>query len=141
MSSIVEREIQPMRVQIILLGTFAALAVGLASLGIYGVLSYAVTQRTREIGLRMALGAQRDQVLGMVMRRASALLLTGLIAGLAGGWMVSRLMASLLFEVNPGDPVTFGGATLVLAIVALFAAFLPARRAARVDPLVALRYE
>ncbi len=141
MASIVDREVHHQRVQMTLLGTFAALALGLASLGIYGVLAFAVSQRTREIGLRMALGAKRRQVIGLVLARASRLALAGVAIGLAGAWGVGRLMASLLFEVAPTDVTTFVSAPIALTLVALVAAFLPAWRAARVDPMEALRHE
>jgi putative ABC transport system permease protein len=123
----------------VLLGVFAALAMVLAAVGIYGITSYSVAQRTREMGLRMALGAQPGTVLRMVLREAGALAVTGLVAGLVLAFAVTRLMASLLFGVPATDPPTFAGVAAALALVSLFAAYLPGRRATRVDPMVAFR--
>jgi len=125
----------------LLVGSFAALAALLAAIGIYGVLSYAVRQRTREIGIRMSLGASRGRVLGEVLREGMRLALLGLVVGIAGAFAAGRVLASLLHEVKPGDPVIFAATAGLLAAVALIACFLPARRAARLDPMAALRYE
>jgi len=124
-----------------LLGGFGVLALSLAALGIYGVLSYSVSRRTREIGVRMALGAQVTDVLGLVMRQGLGLAAVGLALGAASAMGVSQLMRSFLFEINPLDPLAFGIAVVVLSAVALLACWLPARRAARVDPMEALRNE
>ena len=124
-----------------LLAVFAGLALVLAALGIYGVMSYGVAQRTHEIGVRLALGAQRGQVASMVLSRALLLTLTGLALGLAGAFALGRYLDTLLFEIKPADPVTLAGVTSVLLGVALLAALFPAARATRVDPMVALRYE
>jgi ABC-type antimicrobial peptide transport system permease subunit len=124
-----------------LLVAFAALALLLAAIGTYGVLSYLVSERRQEIGIRMALGAERATLVGMVMKQGLTLALVGLFAGLAGAIAVTRLMQTLLFNVRPADPVTMVVVAAVIASVALLACYVPARRATRVDPLIALRTE
>jgi putative ABC transport system permease protein len=124
-----------------LVGSFAGLAAILAAIGIYGVLSYLVTQRTREIGIRMSLGASRFRVLGELMREGMTLAVLGLAAGAGGALAAGRVLASLLHEVKPGDPMIFAATAMLLAAVALIACYVPARRAARLDPMKALRYE
>jgi putative ABC transport system permease protein len=124
-----------------LVGSFAALAVLLAAVGIYGVLSYAVTARTREIGIRMSLGASQGRVLWGVLGEGMRLAVIGFVAGAAGAFAGGRLLSSLLHEVKPGDPVVFLATASFLGVVALMACYLPARRAARLDPMVALRQE
>ncbi|MET0396781.1 MAG: FtsX-like permease family protein [Longimicrobiaceae bacterium] len=122
-------------------GSFGVLALVLATLGVYGVMAYAVSQRTREIGIRMALGAQAADVLRMVVGRGAVIAAAGVGAGLLGAFAVSRVMRGILFGVQPGDPLTFGAVAALLLATALLASWLPARRAARVDPLTALRTE
>ena len=136
-----DNSIAPQRLHLTLLVVFAAVALALAVVGLYGVLACAVTQRQREIGVRMALGAQRRDVLGLVVGHGMRLAFIGVALGLTGAFALTRVLQSLLFEIRPFDPLTFLMATLVLAGVALFSCWIPARRAARVDPMVALRYE
>ena len=124
-----------------LLGLFGGLALALAAVGIYGLISYSVTLRTREVGIRMAFGAERSDVLAMVLRQGLALIGLGLGIGFLASLALTRLIASLLFEVRPNDLATTAGVALLLVSVALLACYLPARRAATVDPMIALRYE
>ena len=141
MSSVVSASIVDRSFYMQLLGTFASLAFILAAVGIYGVVSYSVAQRTREIGIRVALGARRRDVLGLVLREALRLTALGVALGLVGAFVATRVLRSLLFEVKPTDPATFICLSLLLTFVALVASYIPARRATKVDPLVALRYE
>jgi len=133
--------IAPRRFNLFLLGTFAAVALLLALVGIYGVIAYSVAERTREIGVRMALGAQRHAVVRMVVVEGMAMALAGIAAGLAGAWSLTHLMASLLYDVKASDPATFAAVAAALAATAMLACAVPALKAARVDPMVALRYE
>jgi putative ABC transport system permease protein len=129
------------RLYAVLLGIFAGVAGLLAAIGVYGVLAYAVVQRTQEIGIRMALGAERGQVMALIMRRGVALASIGIITGLIGAFAGTRYLQSMLFGVEPRDPATFAAVAVTFAVVAAAAAYLPARRATRVDPMVALRVE
>ena len=131
----------PQRFQLLLIGTFAAMAVILAALGVYGVMAYLVTRRTREIGIRMAIGARPEQVRGQILRESLALAATAVAAGVAGAWGLTRYLTAMLYGVTPLDGVTFSAAALVLVAVAMAASLLPARKASRVDPVVALREE
>ncbi len=124
-----------------LIGVFAFLALVLTLVGLYGVMSYSVTQRTQEIGIRMALGAQMKDVLQMIIGQGMKLVAVGVLLGWAGAFAVTRLLRSWLYEVSPGDPLTFAGVALLLAVVALLACWVPARRATKVDPMIALRCE
>jgi putative ABC transport system permease protein len=141
MDEVLGRETEQRRTGMILLTAFAALALLLSALGIYGVLSYFVVQHTQEIGVRMALGAQTSDVLRLVVGKGMRLALAGVAVGIAGALALARLMRSLLFEVNAADPLTFFAIALLLSLVALLACYVPARRATKVDPMVALRYE
>ena len=131
----------PQHLSFVLLGIFAALALGLAATGLYGVLAHSVTQRTREIGVRIALGARPAEAVALMLREGLILAGIGLAVGLAGAFALTRVLRNLLFGVAPLDLPTFGAVTVLLAFVALIASYLPARRAAKVNPIVALRSE
>jgi putative ABC transport system permease protein len=123
------------------LGIFAFLALALAAVGIYGVTSYSVSQRTHEIGIRMALGAQDSDVLRLVVGHGLALAVIGMTLGVAGALVLTRFLASMLYGIRPTDPLTYLGVCLLLMAVAMVASYIPARRATKVDPMEALRYE
>jgi predicted permease len=129
------------RFQTVLLGLFAGIALLLTAVGLYGVMSYTIVQRTQEIGIRVALGATRRDVLGMVLGRSFGMTGIGLLVGILGAVALTRVLSSLLYEVRPIDPLTFAAVSLLLGTVSLIASYVPAWRAARVDPMIALRYE
>jgi ABC-type antimicrobial peptide transport system permease subunit len=133
--------IWPLRLNAIILSALAAFAMVLAAIGIYGLVAYTVAQRTREIGIRVALGAQRQDVLRLVGRQAIRLTAIGVVAGLAGTLALNRVIKSMLFGASATDPLVFAIVTFALATVAMLASWVPARRATRVDPIVALRAE
>jgi predicted permease len=141
MDGVLDREVAQRRVQAVLLGGLAALAMTLACVGIYGVMAYLVTQQNHEIGIRVALGAHSRNILGLILGHGAKLTATGVSIGVAAALLVTRLMRSLFFGVNPFDPLTFATVALVLTFVAIAACYIPARRATRVDPIVALRFE
>ncbi|MEN6336007.1 MAG: FtsX-like permease family protein, partial [Phycisphaerales bacterium] len=141
MADIVARTLAVRRLLVVVLSAFAGVAVVLASLGLYAVIAYSVRQRTAEIGIRMALGATSGRVLADVLREGLRLAAIGVLLGLVAALAVTRILSSFLYGVSPTDPLTFGGMTMLLAAVALAASYVPARRAARVDPMTALRCE
>ena len=141
MEELVSRAVAPQRFNLFLMGMFAALGFLLAALGIYGVQAYSVSQRTNEIGLRMALGAQSRDVLKLIMKQGMRLAVVGMVIGLIASFALTRVIKSLLFNVSTTDVLTFIVVSLVFTSVALLACWIPARRATKVDPLVALRYE
>lgn len=141
MEHIVSESVTQPRFNLFLLGLFSAIAVLLSAAGIYGVTAYSVTQRTQELGIRLALGAQVSDILKMVLGQGMTVIAIGLVIGLVAAFLLTRLMRSLLFGVGESDPLTFVAITLVLLLVALAACYIPARRASKVDPLIALRYE
>ncbi|MHB8542292.1 MAG: ABC transporter permease [Candidatus Acidiferrales bacterium] len=141
MDSIISDSLAARRFSMILLGIFAAIALLLSCVGIYGVISYLVGQRTHEIGVRMALGAQRSDVLRLILGQGAKMALIGVAIGIAAGLALTRLMSKMLFGVSAHDPLTFGGVAILLIVVALAACYIPARRAMRTDPMIALRYE
>jgi len=141
MEQVVEDSVAGRRFQMSLLAIFATTALGLAGIGIYGLMSYTVNQRTHEIGIRMALGAKRRDVLHQVVRHGMMLAMVGVVLGTVGALLLTRFLSSMLYEVGANDPMTlFSVATLLIGVAAL-ASYIPARRAIRVDPMVALRYE
>jgi ABC-type antimicrobial peptide transport system permease subunit len=125
----------------VLSAAFGLLATALAAIGLYGVMSYTVVRRTREIGIRVALGADRRAILALVLREVALMAALGIAVGLPFAWALGRLVRSQLYGLSPSDPLTVGAASLLLASVAILSGFLPAQRATRVDPLAALRYE
>jgi len=141
MEEVLRSSLGARRFPMLLLLAFSFVALTLAAVGISGVVSFSVSQRTREIGIRMALGAHKRDVLRLVLNRSLGAALTGVGLGLAGSFALTRFLTSLLFEVKPMDPIVVGTAALLLTGVALIASYLPARRATKVDPMVALRYE
>ena len=141
MDQLLEASTTQQRFRAFLLGSFATLALLLSGVGIFGVMAYAVSLRTREIGVRMALGARPVDMLALIFAESMALASLGVLLGLAGAYGVTRVLNSLLFEVSSTDPFTFAAVTVLLCSVAVLASYVPARRAMRVDPMVALRYE
>ena len=141
MGQLIEQSLASQRFASMLLGIFAGIALILGSVGIYGVMAYLVTERTHEMGIRMALGATRNDVMSLVLKYGLRLAIAGLGIGLVASIALTRLLATLLFGVSPTDPLTLAVVGLVLVGVALLACYIPARRATRVDPMVALRYE
>ncbi|MGC1768977.1 MAG: FtsX-like permease family protein, partial [Candidatus Acidiferrales bacterium] len=141
MDKIIARSLADRRFALELLGLFAAVALLLAAIGIYGVMAYSFSQRTHEVGIRIALGAQRADILRMALSEGMQIVAIGLATGLAGAAIMTRLFRSMLFNVAPADPITFATAAAILAAVALMACYIPAQRATQVDPLTALREE
>ena len=141
MDQIRDESVAPERLNLTLFSIFAGIALLLAIVGIYGVMSYTVTQRTHEIGIRMSIGAQQRDVFKMVLGQGMMLALIGIAIGLVGAFALTRLMAAMLFSITATDPATFAGIAILLTTVALIACYLPGRRATKVDPAVSLKYE
>jgi ABC-type antimicrobial peptide transport system permease subunit len=141
MDGVLSDSIARPRLTAVLLGCFALLSLGLASLGVYGVLAFAARQRVREIGIRMALGAQRAQVVALFLKQGSVLVGIGVAIGIVAALAVARLLAALLFAVTPADPLSVGGSLVLLVVIGLLAACIPALRASNVDPVEVLRAE
>jgi putative ABC transport system permease protein len=141
MENIVSESVAPRRLTMLISGLFAALALLLAMVGLYGVISYSVAQRSHEFGIRMALGAAKSDILSLVVAQGFRLAMAGIVVGMAGALALTRVLKSLLFGITPTDPSTFGAVALLLVGVTLLASYIPARRATQVDPMVALRYE
>jgi putative ABC transport system permease protein len=141
MSDIVSTALATPRLTSFLLGAFAAIALALAAVGIYGVLAYLVSQRTHEIGIRLAIGANRAQVLGMILKQGMTLALGGIAIGVVAAFGLTRLMQSLLYQITASDPITFVVVPIALLVVTLIASYLPALRATRVSPTTALRVQ
>jgi ABC-type antimicrobial peptide transport system permease subunit len=141
LAALVDDSTAQTRFTLFLVGSFAGLALILATIGLYGVVSYSVQQRTHEIGIRISVGATRRDVLSMVLRSGARLAGVGIVAGLLAAWAVTRMMSSFLYGMRPTDPLTFTAVAALLLGVALLACYLPARRAAGIDPLIALKYE
>ena len=141
MEQVVHESVGGRRFPTLLLLAFSVVALALAAVGIWGVVAFAVTQRTREIGIRVALGARGRDVLGMILRRSLVAAFAGIAIGLAGAFVLTRFLASMLFEVQPMDPIVLGLVSAVLAAVVVVASYLPARRATKIDPIIALRCE
>ena len=141
MTEVVAHSISQSRSTMLMLTAFAVIGLVLGIVGVYGVIAYSVAQRTREIGVRMALGAQSPDVLKLVLGQGLRLTLVGAALGVGGAFALTRLMSSILFGVSASDPATFASVTLFLTVIALLASYIPARRAAKLSPMVALRYE
>lgn len=141
MESVIDMHLNNRRGIMLLLAAFAGIALLLSAIGIYGVLAYDVSQRVREIGIRGALGATRQQVMTLILRQGLWKTTAGLVLGLGGALLLSRYMTSLLYDLQPTDPLAYAAVSILLLGVALVASYLPARRAARIDPIVALRNE
>ena len=141
MDDVVANSTSSNRFNTLLLGVFAFLAILLASIGLYGLMAYSVQQRTLEFGIRVALGADHSRLRNLVIRQAMLLALIGIALGLGAAYGLTRFLATLLFDVKPTDPVIFGSVALLLATVAALASYIPARRALRIDPMVALRHQ
>jgi ABC-type antimicrobial peptide transport system permease subunit len=140
-SQVFSESLNNRRFNFTLVGVFALAALVLAMVGVFGVLAYSVAQRTQEIGVRIALGATPGGILKMVLGQGLLTVAIGLIVGLAGSLLLTRTMRSMLFEISPNDPLTIVGIALLLLLIAMLASYIPARRATRVDPMIALRYE